>query len=157
MFKRRADQYDFRGVYMMFPKKKWHTKTKPSFVKTLDTVFSQYIRLLYANSSGICFCITCGLPHPWKEIDCGHFMTRQHRATRWDERNCHPQCKWCNRFLGGEQYKHGLALDKIHGEGTAYLLKSLSAMKAKYSDLWFGWQINKYRIRLKALKKVRGL
>ena len=90
------------------PKKKL---TRSKLVKKLDNIFSQYIRL--SNSkNGNCTCVTCGKVGHWKSggIQAGHFMSRKHYSTRFDERNVKPQCVACNMFKAGEQYKFSLYL-----------------------------------------------
>jgi hypothetical protein len=81
--------------------------TRSKLVKKLDVVFSQYIRLSNSNSRGYCKCVTCGKEGHWKNggIQAGHFMSRKHYSTRWDERNVKPQCVACNMYRSGEQYK----------------------------------------------------
>jgi len=81
--------------------------TRSKLVKKLDVIFSQYIRLSNSNSRGYCKCVTCGKEGHWKNggIQAGHFMSRKHYSTRWDERNVKPQCVSCNMFRSGEQYK----------------------------------------------------
>ena len=102
-------------------------------VKRLDSWFSKYIRLRDADSSGYVRCITCGTRKYWKEVDAGHFQTRAKYSTRWDERNVNAQCKGCNMVNGGQQYVHGLAIDKKFGEGTADELVILSNQIVKLS------------------------
>ena len=85
--------------------------TRSKLVKKLDNIFSQYIRL--SNSkNGNCTCVTCGKVGDWKNggIQAGHFMSRKHYATRWNEDNVKPQCVGCNMFKAGEQYKFSLYL-----------------------------------------------
>lgn len=36
-------------------------------------------------------------------MDAGHYISRSHMATRYDERNVHPQCVPCNRFQEGSR------------------------------------------------------
>jgi len=87
--------------------------TRSKLVKKLDVVFSQYIRLKNSKN-GICTCVTCGKKGHWKTggIQAGHFMSRKHYSTRWDEDNVKPQCVGCNMFRSGEQYKYSLYLGK---------------------------------------------
>lgn len=73
-------------------------KRKPNLVKKLDMVFSLYIRLRDAMPNGYARCISCGKIKTFGEMDCGHFYSRTHMATRFDEDNCHAECKFCNRF-----------------------------------------------------------
>jgi len=83
--------------------------TRSKLIKKLDTIFSRWVRL--SNSvNEICTCVTCGKESHWKDIQAGHFISRKHYSTRWDERNVKPQCVGCNVFKYGEQYKYSLYL-----------------------------------------------
>ena len=92
---------------------------RSKLIKKLDRVFSEYIRLNHANNQGYCTCITCNKNFHYKNIDAGHFVSRRHILTRFDELNVFPQCKYCNRFLNGLQYEYGKAIDYRFGTGTA--------------------------------------
>lgn len=65
-------------------------------IAKLDKIFSEYIRLRDNYQ-----CIVCGKIGNEKDgiIQNGHLLTRSHYSTRFDEDNCHAQCKSCN-------YKH---------------------------------------------------
>ena len=79
---------------------------KPSrkiIITKLDNIFSQYIRLRYSKNE-ISECVTCGKQDHWKKLQAGHFVSRKHYATRWDEDNVQVQCSGCNVFRYGEQY-----------------------------------------------------
>ena len=78
--------------------KKTTSKSKPNLVKKLDRVFSFYIRLRDAMPNGYVRCISCGKIKTFDDVDCGHFYSRTHMATRFDEDNCNAECKFCNRF-----------------------------------------------------------
>ena len=80
--------------------KKVKKKTTSQLKKELDKVFSIYIRQKY-EKNGQVQCYTCGKTFHWKEIQNGHFVSRTQLATRYDERNCKPQCVGCNIFGGG--------------------------------------------------------
>ena len=111
------------------PKKKL---TRSKLVKKLDNIFSQYIRL--SNSkNGNCTCVTCGKVGHWKNggIQAGHFMSRKHYATRWNEDNVKPQCIGCNMFKAGEQYKFSLYLG---GKLSEELLQK-SRETVKFADV----------------------
>ena len=83
--------------------------TRSILIKKLDTIFSRWVRL--SNSvNEICTCVTCGKESHWKDIQAGHFISRKHYSTRWNERNVLPQCVGCNVFKYGEQYKYSLYL-----------------------------------------------
>ena len=77
--------------------------TRTSLIKKLDTVFSIYIRRRYSMND-IAKCVTCGKEDHWRKLQCGHFMSRKHMSTRWNENNCQVQCAGCNVFRYGEQY-----------------------------------------------------
>ena len=68
-------------------------KTISKLKKELDKWFSLFIRLRDADSNGLVFCFTCGCSKYYKRgMQNGHFQSRKHLATRWDEENCQPQC-----------------------------------------------------------------
>ena len=108
--------------------------SRKTLVTKADRVFSQYIRRRYSNNNGIAECYTCGKRDQWKELQCGHFMSRKHYSTRWNETNCQVQCAGCNVFRYGEQYKFGRNLDIEFGNGTADGLHELSRQIIKYDN-----------------------
>ena len=77
--------------------------TRKTLIKKLDTIFSIYIRRKNSVNE-IAQCITCGKKDHWKKMQNGHFMSRKHYATRWDEDNVEVQCMGCNVYRYGEQY-----------------------------------------------------
>ena len=74
--------------------------TSRTLTDKLDRVFSLYIRMRDSMPyRGQAFkCISCGEVKPFAQADCGHYMSRTHMATRFDEDNCHAECRACNRF-----------------------------------------------------------
>ena len=77
--------------------------SRKTIITKLDSIFSQYIRLRYSKNE-IAECVTCGKQDHWKKLQAGHFISRKHYATRWDEDNVQVQCSGCNVFRYGEQY-----------------------------------------------------
>jgi hypothetical protein len=77
--------------------------SRKTIITKLDSIFSQYIRLRYSKNE-IATCVTCGKQDHWKKMQNGHFISRKHYATRFDEDNCQVQCAGCNVFRYGEQY-----------------------------------------------------
>jgi 5-methylcytosine-specific restriction endonuclease McrA len=77
--------------------------SRKTIITKLDNIFSQYIRLRYSKNE-ISECVTCGKQDYWKKLQAGHFVSRKHYATRWDEDNVQVQCSGCNVFRYGEQY-----------------------------------------------------
>jgi hypothetical protein len=110
----------------------------PKLVKKADKLFSLYIRkrdctTYIETEEGISIpagkCITCPKIIAFNQGDCGHFIKRGCKLTRFDERNANLQCMRCNRFNEGEQYKHGLAIDEKYGPGTT---DELLALEKRY-------------------------
>jgi len=118
--------------------------SRKNLVKRLDNIFSQYIRLRNANAQGIAECYTCGVKKNWKQLQCGHFQSRKHYGTRFDETNCQVQCVSCNVYKYGEQYKFGVRLDKDFGQGTAESLHAKAIKITKYSNNDLQELITKY-------------
>jgi len=76
---------------------------RKTIITKLDNIFSKYIRLRYSKNE-MSECVTCGKQDHWKKQQAGHFISRKHYATRWDEDNVQVQCSGCNVFRYGEQY-----------------------------------------------------
>lgn len=116
------------------PKKK-KTLSVSTAKTRADKAFSIYIRTR-DSVRGICACVTCGAQRPIAQTHCGHFVSRRYLSTRYDERNAHAQCPTCNTYNQGEQYLHGVHVDRRWGEGTADMLmrKSREINKMRASD-----------------------
>lgn len=127
--------------------------TRSKIVKKLDKIFSDYIRQREADEFGITECYTCGKKDSWKRLQCGHFQSRKHYATRWDETNCQVQCAACNVFRYGEQYRFGLRLDQDFGEGTAEGLLNKTRKAVKLSNVDLLDMIEMYQEKLKELQE----
>lgn len=68
-----------------------------------DKYFSQFIRLSHCIvDRGECFCkdIITGRYRPIKDMDNGHFISRDCKAVRYNPDNCRPQNRSSNRFRG---------------------------------------------------------
>lgn len=124
--------------------------SRKTLVKKLDQVFSLYIRLRYAKNE-IAECYTCGKKDHYKKLQCGHFMSRKHYATRWDELNCQVQCYSCNVMRYGEQYKFGLKLAKEIDKDLPEKLLAKTRNTVKYSDIDLLEMINLYKERVQNL------
>ena len=119
--------------------------------KKLDSLFSQYTRLRNADQLGRVKCFTCGVEKHWKEQQAGHFQSRSHHSTRWDEVNVQVQCVKCNMFRQGEQYKFGMYLDQNYGEGTAEELEIRSKTIVKLNRTDYEEAIERYKQKIKEL------
>ena len=125
--------------------------SRKTIVKKLDKVFSQFIRRRFAVNE-IAKCVTCGKQAHWKELQAGHFMSRKHYSTRWNDINVQVQCSSCNVFKYGEQYKFGLYLEDAYGKGTAEIMQHNSRQIVKYSSVHLNELIEYYNKLLTNLK-----
>lgn len=93
-------------------------KTVSKLKKEADKYWSQATRLRHSKD-GWAQCITCSVRKPWKELQCGHFVSRAVNVLRYDSENCNPQCYSCNVMKYGERYEYAKQLDLMYGDGTA--------------------------------------
>jgi len=128
-------------------------------VERLDNIFSKFVRLRDSDSHGFSTCITCHKVAFWTRegIQCGHFQTRSKYITRWHERNAHAQCAGCNMVNGGQQYKHGLEIDKRYGEGAAEEILILSNQTQKFSTFELIDMYNDFKERVEQMIKDKGV
>ncbi|WP_418458870.1 recombination protein NinG [Bacteroides sp.] len=130
---------------------------KSSLKTRLDTVFAMFIRLRDAMPNGMFRCISCGRLLPFDQSDCGHYINRQHMATRFNEKNCNAQCRKCNRFDEGniQGYRRGLIAK--YGEPTVLMLEAMKNQINKISDFEYRTMIDYYRKEVKRLKKEKQI
>jgi hypothetical protein len=125
------------------------TKTKgvSYYKKQADKVFSEFIRLRDADEYGRVSCCTCPKIAHWKEMTCGHWISRGVLATRYDESNCHPQCWGCQaKHLGnGKAHVHEIYITLWHGEGERDRLLELSKTSCQMKVQDYKDIINKYK------------
>lgn len=128
-------------------------------VKKLDGVFSQYVRLKNADVNGMVKCFVTGYIGLWngKEIQSGHFQSRRHYATRWDEINVQPQSRASNIFNQGAQIQFGQKIDERYGKGTALRLQQQTQNKFKLDKFKLQLLVNEYTDKLNELKAEHGI
>lgn len=125
--------------------------SKSKLVKKLDQIFSKYIRYYYADDNGFVSCYTCGTTKPIKEMQCGHFQSRRHFATRWHTDNCRVQCVKCNMFMQGNIWIYGNKLKSEIGEDRFNELIQLSNSTIKRSKEDYEEMINYFKTELNKL------
>ena len=125
--------------------------------KELDKWFSLYIRLREATLQGVAQCFTCGKIDHYKKLQCGHFQSRRHHATRWNEWNCQVQCVKCNMFKQGEQWKFGLNINAKYGDGTSKELEFLAQTSIKKMRVEYEEDIRYYKTLVNNLKNEKGI
>ena len=141
-------------------KRKKSEKKSPSLsalVERLDKVFSKYIRLRDAMPSGLFRCISCGKIKPIEQADCGHFHSRTHMSTRFDEDNCHAECRYCNRFSADHLIGYRENLIKKIGEQRFKLLDIKAHETKKWSHFELEQLAKYYRALVQKLQKEKGI
>ena len=129
---------------------KGKVKTQAQLKKELDRVFSKYVRQKDADESGMVSCITCGKTLHWKEIQAGHFVSRQYLTTRWDENNVRPQCVGDNIFGNGKPLDFEEALKKELGQDYVEEMKKKRHLVLKLDRLWYNERIQFYKDAIKS-------
>ena len=127
-------------------------KSRKNLIVALDRVFSKYIRTKYIRDNFV-ECVTCNRKYPINKIQAGHFMSRKHYSTRWDEENIFPQCYGCNVMQQGQQYLFSKFIDEKFGEGYSDVLLLKSRETVKFADYELDEMIRDYTKRLKDLEK----
>ena len=122
--------------------------TRKNLITKLDTVFSIYIRRKDAIND-IAKCVTCGKKDHWSKLQNGHWASRRHYSTRWDERNCNVQCSGCNVFRAGEIYLYTKYLCSKYGDNFPEELYKLSQKTVKFTDNDLQDMIQHYKDKLK--------
>jgi len=123
----------------IYPSKPKPLNTKPvarrkQLIQELDTIFSRYIRMK-ESIDGVARCVTCGTRDSWKMMDNGHYIVRGKIGTRFDERNCHVQCRRCNRLEQGKTRQYTLFMRARYGQAVIDELKVKSKQGIKTFEL----------------------
>jgi len=122
-----------------------------------DRWFSLYIRLRDADELGQIRCCSCGKELYWRDCDAGHFIPRQHRSTRYHDKNVHAQCRKCNRFDNGNPGGYSLFMLKSYGVKTIENLTELSHKAAKWTTFEINNLRDNFKQKAKELAKQKGL
>ena len=147
--------------YYMKKRKETGTKRKAPSMSTLvdrlDNVFSKYIRLRDAMPSGTFRCISCGKIKPIEQADAGHYHSRRHMSTRFDEDNVNAECRFCNRFSADHIIGYRENLIKKIGEQRFLLLE----FKAHETHKWSAFELEQltkyYRALANKLQHEKGI
>ncbi len=121
-------------------------------------IFSLYIRLRDSDVNGYCRCISCEAVKHFKDCDAGHFVPKNKgNAIYFDENDVNSQCQYCNRYLHGNLYLYGKALeDKIGKKAVNELFRKSKSIK-KYSDKEYLDLIDYYENEVKKLKQRKNV
>ena len=141
----------------LFDKAGVTVKKKPDLKAKLDKEFSLFIRLRDCMPNGFFRCISCGQIKPFVQADCGHYFSRTHLATRFDENNCHAECRACNRFRADHLEGYRVNLIAKIGQQKFDFLKVKAAGTSKMSDFEYEQLIKYYKALNKKLRKEKGI
>lgn len=119
-------------------------------IKTLDEVFSRYIRRRDCPN-GIGRCISCGALISYDTCDAGHYIVRAHTATRWNETNVHAQCRICNRHKYGNPKAYRRRLVELYGVEAVEELERMKHLTVCLHERDYRELIEYYKIKLNRL------
>jgi hypothetical protein len=85
----------------------------------------------------------------YKKQQAGHFASRRHYSTRWNEYNVQVQCYSCNIGMQGLQFEFGKRLNIQYGNNFAEDLLIESKKAVKFTDLDLKDMIEQYKDKLK--------
>ena len=76
-------------------------------------------------------CVTCGCG---RNLQCSHFYSRRHLATRFDLRNCNAMCADCNRRHNSDPSPYLRFMNERHGPDVVEELQEVMAQRRKVTD-----------------------
>lgn len=124
-----------------------------TLTRKLDEIFSLYIRAR-DSKDGHFRCISCGRILPYEQADCGHYFSRTHKNTRWDEENCSAECKRCNRFCADHLEGYRIHLIEKIGQRNFDLLSVRAHQIRKWSEFELEELIKYYKAKYESLKEI---
>ncbi len=116
-------------------------KTRSNWLREAQTVFNRYIRTRDDGN----VCISCQTPP--KKKNAGHYRSvGAAPELRFNEKNCHLQCEYCNTYNSGNAIEYRINLVKLIGveevesleglhEPKKYTIEEIKEIKAKYSKM----------------------
>ena len=126
-----------------YRKKTWKKQEKVTWKDIADRVFSEYVRLYYADDYGYVKCITSGVTLFWKDSQCWHFVSRWVLKYRYDIMNCHPQSYAENVMLSGNYKVYTLQMIKMYWiDQVEYMVNdkgTWSYNQKEYEDMIIDW------------------
>lgn len=145
--KQQKEQRDWKQQKAVLKEK---LKTLGQYEADAKKSFQKYIRMRDDKQP----CISCGVQNTelW---DGGHFKKAEiYSGVIFNEKNCHKQCRKCNRFLGGNELNYRDGLIKRYGHDYVNELEMMANETRNYKftkDELIAKKI-KYDILIKELK-----
>ena len=126
-------------------------------ISKADNYFSLFIRVRDAFQERYGYCITCNTFKDVKEMDCGHYIKRQHQSTRFNEMNCQTQCKRCNNFEQGANEIFRRKLVEKYGEEKVLMLEQEGRKTVKRGKFELEQIAKYYKSECEILAKEKGI
>lgn len=115
-----------------------------------DRFFSLCVRERAVNR-----CERCGRGADQGRLDCSHFMSRRHNATRWDPANAFAHCFACHQSLGSNPVEFVRWVESKIGPAKVEALRTRSGMTLKLSKVDKEFIAAHYRAEHKAMLEKR--
>jgi hypothetical protein len=125
--------------------------------KKLDGLWSQYTRLSNMDEEGRIPCYTCSTILDYRHAQCGHYMVRTHKATRFLETNTKPQCFTCNGPELGRQVAFRAHLVRYYGEDVVSGVERLAYTECHRKPEWYHAEIERVSQLITHLLKTRSI
>lgn len=87
-------------------------------------------------------CVTCGKS---QGLQCSHFYSRRHLASRFDLRNCNAMCSACNRRHNRDRRPYERYMRETYGPAVIAELDSLRMGLQKVTDEELGEMLQQYQ------------
>lgn len=115
---------------------------RSKLIKEADKKYSLHVRQKYANSEGYVQCYTCNYLNHWKKMQCGHYIPRFFKYTRWELDNLRVQCYMCNMRLGGVPHIFRENLVEELGDVRVQQMEASAKPLFREKDEWILNKIN---------------
>ena len=125
-------------------------------------IVSEYIRLRDSDDDNFCLCVTCpswtSRRHYKDSIQAGHYIPSGSSSFhRYNEKNIHPQCYWCNCWKGWNLIEYRpFMIKKYWQEYTDWLYDT----RNEITPLWvveIKELIEQYQIKLNKVKEWKAI
>lgn len=103
-------------------------------------IFSKWIRVRDNYT-----CVTCGKQGEGSFMHAGHYISRKHNSTLFDERNVNAQCMNCNLWGYGNMGVYTLFLQEKYGPG---IIEELTK-KSREIKQWLPSELEEIKVKYK--------
>jgi len=101
-------------------------------------------------------CPTCGRTLPIDQADAGHYISRVHKAVKFDEMNVHAQCRHCNRMQEGNHFLYRKWLVNRFGVEAVEALEQRAQMRGGLKTVDLLFMADQFKKKTKELKEGKN-